>query len=160
MKSIKIFATLLFMCLTITVWANTNQDAITTFQQLYPNANDVNWAKKGTYQIACFTENGLKMNAWFTKDGVWKMTETDVLTLNLLPKAVAKAFWQSTNSALAIGYIRIITLPNNQPKVYVIDVQAWNSPEEFQLFYGPDGKLIQTLNATQTGGELYPDLFS
>ena len=147
------------MC--ITAWSVSAQEAavIANFQKLYPNVTDVVWEKKGSYEIACFELNGFERNAWFTKQGEWKMTETDFKTLNIIPKAVAKAFWKSTMASLATQYIRIVTLPNNQPEVIVIDVQAWNSPEEFQLFYSPDGTLLETLNATQTGGEIYPDLF-
>ncbi len=149
-----------FMMWLTTVSVSAQEPAVVaSFQKLYPNVSDVIWQKKGSYEIACFDLNGFERNAWFTKQGEWKMTETDFKSLNIIPKPVAKAFWKSTMASMATQYIRIVTLPNNQPEVIVIDVQAWNSPEEYQLFYSPDGTLLETLNATQTGGEIYPDLF-
>ena len=162
MKKLKYaIASLFFLfAITLTINASTPQAVLNAFQKLYPDVTDVVWEKKGTYDIACFMLNGFERNAWFTRDGVWKMTETDFKSLNIIPAPVAKAFWKSTMAAMATQYIRIVTLPDNQPEVIVIDVQAWNSPEEFQLFYSPDGKLLETLNATETGGEIYPDLFN
>ncbi len=157
---LKIISISCLLLLAITVHAaNPDPAVIANFQKLYPNVTDVTWAQKGGYEIACFMLNGFERNAWFTKKGEWKMTETDFKSLNIIPKPVAQAFWKSTMAAMATQYIRIVTLPDNQPEVIVIDVQAWNSPEEFQLFYSPDGKLLETLNATETGGEIYPDLF-
>ena len=41
----------------------------------------------------------------------------------------------------------------------MIEVEEYNTDTEFQLFYAPDGKLLQTLNVSDTGGEIYPGLF-
>ena len=41
----------------------------------------------------------------------------------------------------------------------MIEVEEYNTDSEFQLFYAPDGKLLQTLNVSDTGGEIYPGLF-
>ena len=48
---------------------------------------------------------------------------------------------------------------HEQPAVIVIEVEEYNTDSEFQLFYAPDGKLLQTLNVSDTGGEIYPGLF-
>jgi hypothetical protein len=39
-------------------------------------------------------------------------------------------------------------------------VEGYNSGEEFQLFYAPDGKLQRQLNVSELGGEIYPGLFN
>lgn len=54
--------------------------------------------------------------------------------------------------------MRIITFPKH-PTIIVIEVEVYNSNEEFQLFYSPDGKLQQQLNVSELGGEIYPGLF-
>lgn len=41
----------------------------------------------------------------------------------------------------------------------VIEVEEYNSDEEFQLFYAPDGKLQKALDVSGLGGEIYPGLF-
>ena len=85
------------------------------------------------------------------------MTEVDVESLEAVPAAVAKAFMQSTMASMQLEDVRIITFPK-QPAV-VIEVEEYNTDSEFQLFYAPDGKLLQTLNVSDTGGEIYPGLF-
>ncbi len=61
-------------------------------------------------------------------------------------------------ASMQLEDVRIITFPK-QPAVIVIEVEEYNTDTEFQLFYAPDGKLLQTLNVSDTGGEIYPDCF-
>ena len=72
--------------------------------------------------------------------------------------AVAEAFMSSTMTGMRLRDIRIITFPKH-PTVIIIEVEQYNSDEEFQLFYAPDGKLLQSLDVTELGGEIYPGLF-
>ena len=44
---------------------------------------------------------------------------------------------------------------DRHPTVIIIEVEQYNSDEEFQLFYAPDGKLLQSLDVTELGGEIY-----
>ena len=104
----------------------------TAFLKLYPQATDVEWE-----QI---------------------MTETDVESLEKVPAPVAEAFMSSTMTGMRLRDIRIITFPKH-PTVIIIEVEQYNSDEEFQLFYAPDGKLLQSLDVTELGGEIYPGLF-
>ena len=71
---------------------------------------------------------------------------------------LAEAFMSSTMTGMRLRDIRIITFPKH-PTVIIIEVEQYNSDEEFQLFYAPDGKLLQTLDVTELGGEIYPGLF-
>ena len=85
-------------------------------------------------------------------------TETDVESLEKVPAPVAEAFMSSTMTGMRLRDIRIITFPKH-PTVIIIEVEQYNSDEEFQLFYAPDGKLLQSLDVTELGGEIYPGLF-
>ena len=38
----------------------------------------IEWETKGAYYVADFHEDNFEKEAWFTKDGVWQMTETDL----------------------------------------------------------------------------------
>ena len=40
-----------------------------------------------------------------------------------------------------------------------IDIEEYNSNREIQLFYAPDGKLLQSLDVSGGDGEIYPELF-
>ena len=156
--------TLIIIGLLLTVsmftFANTPGSIKEVFQKMYPNAANVEWSKKHGYQIATFVQEGIGINEWFTNKAKWVMTSNDVNSLEAVPTPVAEAFMESTMAALRLRYVRIVELPNNEPLVYIIDVQEWNSPVEFQVFYSPKGKLLQTLNVTDTGGMIYPGLFN
>ena len=44
-------------------------------------------------------------------------------------------------------------------KYAIIDIEEYNSNREIQLFYAPDGKLLQSLDVSGGDGEIYPELF-
>ena len=108
--------------------------------------------------VAEFIADGQEIDVWFNKQAEWVMTETDVESLEKVPAPVAEAFMSSTMTGMRLRDIRIITFPKH-PTVIIIEVEQYNSDEEFQLFYAPDGKLFQSLDVTELGGEIYPGLF-
>ena len=128
------------------------------FQKMYPKVTTVDWERKGDYHIADIRVKGRSLNVWFSDKGKWLMTETDVESLEAVPPVVAKAFMQSTMASMQLEDVRIITFPK-QPAVIIIEVEEYDTDSEFQLFYSPDGKLLQTFNVSETGGEIYPGLF-
>ena len=128
------------------------------FQKMYPKVTTVEWERKGDYHIADIRVKGRELNVWFSDKGKWLMTETDVESLEAVPPVVAKVFMQSTMASMQLEDVRIITFPK-QPAVIIIEVEEYDTDSEFQLFYSPDGKLLQTLNVSETGGEIYPGLF-
>ena len=42
------------------------------------------------------------------------------------------------------------------PTVVIIDIEEYNSDREIQLFYAPDGKLLQSLDVSGGDGESIP----
>lgn len=130
----------------------------TAFQKLYPQATDVEWEQMAGCYVAEFIADGQEVDVWFNKQAEWVMTETDVESLEKVPAPVAEAFMSSTMTGMRLRDIRIITFPKH-PTVIIIEVEQYNSDEEFQLFYAPDGKLLQSLDVTELGGEIYPGLF-
>ena len=130
----------------------------TAFQTLYPQATDVEWEQIAGCYVAEFIADGQEIDVWFNKQAEWVMTETDVESLEKVPAPVAEAFMSSTMTGMRLRDIRIITFPKH-PTVIIIEVEQYNSDEEFQLFYAPDGKLLQSLDVTELGGEIYPGLF-
>ena len=99
-----------------------------------------------------------EIDVWFDENAQWVMTENDVESLEKVPAPVAEAFMESIMSSMRLKDVRIITFPKH-PTIIVIEVEVYNSNEEFQLFYAPDGKLLQSLDVTELGGEIYPGLF-
>lgn len=160
MRKLRVYLlTGIFSLISVTLFAdNPPVEVLDAFKKMYPQVADVEWEKIADYYIADCVNEGQEMNIWFNKNAGWIMTETDVESLEAVPAPVAKAFMKSTLASMQLEYIKIITFPK-QPMVIVIDVEAYNSDEEFQLFYAPDGTLLQTLNVSETGGEIYPGLF-
>ena len=50
---------------------------------------------------------------------------------------------QTETPPIQIRYIKIITFLK-MPTVVIIDIEEYNSNREIQLFYAPDGKLLQS----------------
>lgn len=152
--------TVLFLLASVVAFADDYPSAQTqaAFGKMYSNATGVEWEKKSDYYIAELMQDGSEIDVWFDAEAQWIMTETDVESLEKIPVAVAQAFMKSTLSAMRLEDVRVITFPK-QPTVIVINVEGYNSDEEYQVFYAPDGKILQTLDVSQTGGEIYPELF-
>ena len=60
------------------------------FSSKYPNVKNVKWETKAGYYVADFYD-GYETSAWFTTDGNWHMTETDI-PYTALPDPVKSAF--------------------------------------------------------------------
>ena len=56
------------------------------FSSKSPTAANVKWESKSGYYVADFYD-GYEASAWFTQDGKWQMTETDI-PYDALPQAV------------------------------------------------------------------------
>jgi hypothetical protein len=72
------------------------------FTSMYPNVGYVEWEAQGGYYVADFHDN-YEMSAWFTREGVWYMTETD-LPYALLPDPV-KLTLEATDSPYATWHV-------------------------------------------------------
>lgn len=161
MKTFKFsFLTSLLLSISVSVFAHVNLPANieAAFNNMYPKATQVEWEQMAGCYVADFVMDNQEIDVWFNKDAQWVMTELDVESLEKVPTSVAAAFMNSTMASMRLKDIRIITFPN-KPSVIIIEAEQYNSDEEFQLFYAPDGTLLQNLNVTELGGEIYPELF-
>ena len=50
----------------------------TAFTSKYPTVSNEKWETKGNYYVADFRHQNYETSAWFTPDGTWQMTETDI----------------------------------------------------------------------------------
>ena len=159
MKKFNIWTVALLLIISVSTFANTPPGNIqSTFKKMYPKVTTVEWTHKSDYHIAGFVSDSHEMNAWFGNNAQWIMTETNVESLEDVPAPVAKAFMQTETPPIQIRYIKIITFPK-MPTVVIIDIEEYNSDREIQLFYAPDGKLLQSLDVSGDDGEIYPELF-
>lgn len=129
-----------------------------TFKNMYPKAANVEWEQIGGYYTADFVMDDHEIDVWFDTNGEWVMTTNDVESLEKIPVPVAEAFMKSIWASMRLKDVRIGTF-SKHPTVILIEVEGYNSNEEFQLFYSPDGKLIKSINVSELGGEIYPGLF-
>lgn len=161
MKKFKfsLVAALLLMISVFPVSAGNSPEKVQqNFKKMYPEVTGVGWLRKSDYHIAEFTCDNHEKCVWFSDDGQWIMTETDVESLEEVPDAVAKAFSERETPPFEVNDIRIITFPK-MPTVIIIEIEEYNSDKEYQLFYAPDGTLLQTYDVTGGNGEIYPELF-
>lgn len=151
--------TVLLAVSSLTAWAaGVPAKVEATFKKMYPAATHVEWEQIGCYYAADFIQDNQEVDVWIDDNGEWAMTTQDVESLEKIPAPAAEAFMKSIMASMRLRDVRIATFPNH-PTVILIEVEGYNSDEEFQLLYSPEGKLLKTLNVSELGGEIYPGLF-
>lgn len=139
--------------LSVSLWSCSNDDndlstksvpeaAKATMDQKYPSARATEWKKKGTYIIAEFAYDNVKdAKAWFTANGEWYMTESDVL-FEELPKAVKDALNASQYASWKIDDIDKIERKDLEV-IYVIELE--NGAQEIDLYLNETGVIVKTI---------------
>ena len=92
------------------------------FTEKYPSVSNEKWETKGNYYIAEFRQQNYETSAWFTPNGIWQMTETD-LPYQALPAAVKSAFESSEYTKWKVDDVDMLERPDME-KVYVIEVES------------------------------------
>lgn len=136
-----------------------------TFDSNFSNTSNLSWetktVSKGQYYKAEFnnkSDNGYKTEAWYTADGAWYMTETE-MPYNAIPQAVKTSFesseyasWKKDNEVDRIERAAVKEI------IYIIEVE---SPQDvdMDLHYSADGILIKAVNDDGDGNNesLLPD---
>lgn len=117
------------------------------FSSLYPNVANVKWETKAGYYVADFRDE-YEASAWFTQNGKWQMTETDI-PYNALPQKVKTAFESGKKYTTALGW-RVDDVDKLERKdletVYVIEVEKQD--QEMDLYYSEEGTLIKAVPDT------------
>lgn len=112
------------------------------------NAQRIEWETKGTYYVADFYEDNYEKEAWFTKDGVWQMTETDIPGLAALPAVVKSAFESGRYASWHVDDIDKLERKDVET-VYVIEVEQ--GKQEMDLYYSESGIFIKEVADTDGG---------
>lgn len=91
--------------------------------------------------VARFNDGGVRSQAWFFKNGDWRMSEKDI-TYAQLPVAIQGAFEASEYAAWKIDDVELLSREGME-SVYVIEVEKGN--EEYELYYSEDGVLFRAV---------------
>ena len=135
------------------------------FDSSFSNTANLSWetktVSKGQYYKAEFnnkSDNGYKTEAWYTADGTWCMTETE-MPYNAIPQAVKTSF-ESSEYASWKRDNEVDRIERNAVKeiIYIIEVE---SPQDvdMDLHYSADGILVKAVNDDGDGDNesLLPD---
>ncbi|WP_294605086.1 PepSY-like domain-containing protein [uncultured Bacteroides sp.] len=135
------------------------------FDSSFSNTANLSWetktVAKGQYYKAEFnnkSDNGYKTEAWYTADGAWYMTETE-MPYNVIPQAVKTSF-ESSEYASWKRDNEVDRIERNAVKeiIYIIEVE---SPQDvdMDLHYSADGILVKAVNDDGDGDNesLLPD---
>lgn len=131
-----------------------NPDIVSALAQLYPDAQDVTWSKKGNYEVASCRVDGNALEVWFNIQAAWVMTEQEIFR-EQLPADVETAFSNGKYANWVIDNLTELTFPKRAIE-YLIEVQQGD--KEFALFYQADGTLAATYQITDADTTYWPDL--
>ena len=108
------------------------------FDDYYPDATNVRWYYIGGYLVADFDYYGQDMEAWFSYDGRWLYTKTDIVYADL-PIEV-----QANLMAAYIDYdIEDVEKITTSKYGTFYNVEVENDNEELSLLYDESGALIR-----------------
>lgn len=99
-----------------------------------------NWSTRGTNHVASFNQDNTEKEAWFDANGVWLMTETDIV-YDDLPLIVKQGFEGLTQYE---GWKRDdvdMLERKGMEKVYVIEIEK--GKEELDLYFDVNGNLLK-----------------
>lgn len=121
------------------------------FNAKYPNMTPTGWESKQGYYVADFRDGKYEAEAWFSADGTWQMTETDV-PYSSLPAAVRNAFEAGDYAAWRVEDVDKVERRDAET-VYVIEVES--GEQEVDLYYTEDGILVKEVADTDGNDNNY-----
>lgn len=129
------------------------------FKAKYPDVDvkNVKWEQKSQYLVAEFKQvaNQEDVEAWFTTDAQWKMTETDYhKDLFLIPTVINSAIRDAGYIDWTIDDIALYEYPESTSDFYLIEVEKTGQPDT-NLFFKTDGTLIKKITGSMA--EITPD---
>ena len=118
------------------------------FEQRYPNASRVEWDREyAGYYVADFRENGVEKEAWFSYDGTWVMTETDLLPANLpevIRTALNKTEYTEANGWWIEDVDKLERL--DMETIYILDMEQRRTDIDMDLYFAEDGTFIKAIS--------------
>ncbi|MDR0938252.1 MAG: PepSY-like domain-containing protein [Mediterranea sp.] len=120
-------------------FANVSPEMRSTFSTMYPDVRYVEWDIEGGYYVAEFLDGGHEKSAWFTRDGQWYMTETELFGREL-PDPVKRAITNSEYANLHIDDADYVETADGSV-YYRIEMEKYASRDTI-LKIRPDGTIL------------------
>lgn len=130
-----------------------NPAAERTFKTMYEGATSVKWEAKRGYSVVDFRYDGYEREAWYDRDGVWHMTETDLPNTTDLPPAVKTSFEAGEYKLWRVEDIDMVQRKDIET-IYIIEVEQGN--QEYDLYYTEDGTLVKAVPDTESDNDYLP----
>ena len=118
-----------------------------SLKSLYPQIETVAWSTDHSYYVASFTNNDFYTKVWFDAKGHWVMKQTDWQTMDQVPMPVYHTFTFGPYSTDQIDDVTYVEFPHNPPQIVIL-ISIPNALTQYQLFYTPQGTLINARNTT------------
>lgn len=150
---------LAMLCVALWSVAGAPVNVQNAFKKMYPKVAYPDWSQKENYYIAGFMQNGLQKEVWFNADAALVMNQTDLETLDRVSSNVYNAFSFGQYSNWQVQNVTLVELPKCPPTV-VIEVQQYNMPTTYQLFYSPQGDMVFSRDITYLDDTVWPDDFN
>ena len=159
MKIFKVGICLSLLLLAMSAFASTPPGNVqSTFKKMYPKATGIAWSQDSGYYCANFVMNGFTKSVWFSAQGKWVMTQTDLVGLDRLSPTVYNAFVSGPYASWVVDDVTMVEFPKWQA-IIVIKVGQDNVDIKYQLFYTPQGILLKTRNVSYMYDILGPSTF-
>lgn len=131
-----------------------NAEVQRTFDQMFPEAQRVEWEMEDGHWVAEFVERRVEKEAWFEPSGVWKMTDCDI-AFRKLPQPVRAAFEASQYADWRVEDCDHLQRAGMQD-VYIIEVERGDQDRD--LYYLADGTLCRETTGGDDNGSHLEDL--
>lgn len=117
------------------------------FEERYPNASRVEWEREYDYYVADFRENGVEKEAWFSYDGTWVMTETDLRQADL-PEVIRTALNETEYTEANGWYVDDVDKLErlDMETIYILDAEQRRTGIDMDLYFAEDGTFIKAIS--------------
>lgn len=130
---------------------NVSEKAIASFSDRYPDLHVKKWQVINGQDVAAFKANNEKNYAYFTNDGRWLKTETELTFTKNLPAGVRAAWNNSAYASWNVATVKKVKTRGQE--VYTVKVYHPYGPEltstdntkEYRLYFTPNGNLENTV---------------
>lgn len=141
-------------------------DVRNAFEGSYSNTTNLKWETENVSQQSYYkaefnnkNDNNYKTSAWYTNQGKWQMTETE-MPYHAIPTAIRTAFENSPYATWKKDLeVDKVERPDAET-IYIIEVES-ATDEDIDLYYSADGVLIKAISDVNNGatgnGSLLPD---
>ncbi len=134
----------------------------TEFASRFPNANILDYTKyveprssDKIWEIEFTNESGAKTKAWYLEDGTWKMTQTELKTIDDLTAEAKDAFTSSIHGSTKTENIYKTERDKIQGSLYTLELESTSKASDKKtsfVFINDDGLFINNYTWSEYDG--------